>query len=143
MCADTLTMNLTCLYLELFERLQMPRTALKVVTISPPPPTHPPAQNLLCYHQHDLPAVVACPLPPHPPVLGLKWYALSRVLPPALVSPMGRGTPTGPPPTVTLSTPATQPKWGTLGRAQDRRSAARLNDVLGEEPFGPLPIKLK
>ena len=31
-------------------------------------------------------------------------------------------------------------KWGTLGRAQGRRSAARLNDVLGEEPFGPQPI---
>ena len=29
------------------------------------------------------------------------------------------------------------PKWGTLGRAQDRRSAARPNDVLDEEPFGP------
>ena len=28
-------------------------------------------------------------------------------------------------------------KWGTLGRAQGRRSAARLNDVLSEEPFGP------
>ena len=29
------------------------------------------------------------------------------------------------------------PKWGTLGRAQDRRSAARPNDVLDEGPFGP------
>ena len=28
------------------------------------------------------------------------------------------------------------PKWGTLGRAQDRRSAARPNDVLGKKPFG-------
>jgi hypothetical protein len=31
------------------------------------------------------------------------------------------------------------PKWGTLGRAQDRRSAARPKDVLDEEPFGPQP----
>ena len=28
------------------------------------------------------------------------------------------------------------PKWGTLGRAQDRRSPARPNDVLGKKPFG-------
>jgi hypothetical protein len=32
---------------------------------------------------------------------------------------------------------------GTLGRAQGRRSAAKLNDVLGEEPFGLQPIILK
>jgi hypothetical protein len=30
-----------------------------------------------------------------------------------------------------------RPKWGTIGRAQGTRSAARLNDVLREEPFGP------
>ena len=33
--------------------------------------------------------------------------------------------------------------WGTLGRAQGRPSAARLNDVLGEEPFGPQPIYIE
>jgi hypothetical protein len=28
---------------------------------------------------------------------------------------------------------------GTLGRAQDRASAASRNDVLGEKPLGPQP----
>jgi hypothetical protein len=35
------------------------------------------------------------------------------------------------------------PKWGTLGRAQDRASAASRNDVCCREPRGPQPIILK
>jgi hypothetical protein len=35
---------------------------------------------------------------------------------------------------------ALPPKWGTLGRAQDRASAARRNDVLVKGALGPHPI---
>ena len=36
-----------------------------------------------------------------------------------------------------LSSPFPLPKWGTLGRAQDRASAASRNDVLVKEPSAP------